>query len=419
MPSQTLYRARYVFPVSVSAFMDGAVVVEDDRIVAVGLASSLVGAYPAARQIDLGQSALFPTAINAHTHLELTSMASALPEGLPFAEWVVALVRARRALTQDDYVRAAERGVAAVLASGTAAVGEITTYGASVRPIVESGLGGVIYYELLGVDPASAPDLLARGQRQVKQWQQQYAGAPVQFGLSLHAPYTVSADLLRLTARWCADHGVPLSIHAAESPAETQWLASGSGEIADVLYTAAGWSVNRALAPGCSPLAYLDHLGVLAAHPLVAHGVQVSDDDVHRLARTGSAVAHCPRSNTYLGCGRLPYRSYRAARVRLGLGTDSLASSPSLSIWDELAAAYVVHSAAGESPDPHDLLRLATLGAAEALGIDGELGSLDVGKRARLACAPLTLLSSSETEGPERILLALAQGRIIPVPVAS
>jgi 5-methylthioadenosine/S-adenosylhomocysteine deaminase len=419
MPSQTLYRARHVFPVSGPAHTDSAVVVEGDRIVAVGPASSLVVAYPAARQIDLGESALFPAAVNAHTHLELTGMAGALPEGLSFAEWVVALVRARRTLTQDDYVRAAERGVAAVLASGTAAVGEITTYGASVRPIVESDLGGVIYYELLGVDPASAPALLARGQRQVAQWRQEYAGAQVQFGLSLHAPYTVSAELFRLTARWCADQGVPLSIHAAESPVETQWLASGSGAIADVLYTAAGWSVNPALAPGCSPIAYLDSLGVLAAQPLLAHGVQVSDDDVHRLAWTGSAVAHCPRSNTHLGCGRLPYRSYRAARVRLGLGTDSLASSPSLSIWDELAAAYAVHSAGGESPDPRDLLRLATLSAAEALGVDGEVGSLDVGKRARLACAPLTSLSSSEAEDPESILLALAQGRIIPGPVAS
>jgi 5-methylthioadenosine/S-adenosylhomocysteine deaminase len=283
---------------------------------------------------------------------------------------------------------------------------------------VESGLGGVIYYELLGVDPSSAPDLLARGQRQIAQWRQEYAGARVGFGLSLHTPYTVSADLFRLATRWCMDEGVPLSIHAAESPAETHWLASGSGEIADVLYASAGWPVNPALAPGCSPVAYLDRLGALAAHPLLAHGVQVSDDDVRRLKESGSTVAHCPRSNTHLGCGRLPYHSYHAARVRFGLGTDSLASSPSLSIWDELAAAYAVHSAAGESPNPHDLLRLATLGAAEALGVDSALGSLEVGKSAGLASAPLTSLSRHEADDASQVLLALAHGRITPGPVA-
>jgi 5-methylthioadenosine/S-adenosylhomocysteine deaminase len=212
---------------------------------------------------------------------------------------------------------------------------------------------------------------------------------------------------------------MPLCIHAAESPAETAWLRDGSGEIAEVLYAAAGWPVDAHRAPGCSPIAYLGQLGVLHARPLLVHGVQVDRDDLQLLARSDAAVAHCPRSNARLGCGRLPYAAYRSADVRLALGTDSRASAPSLSLWEEMAAAYATHCAAGEELDPHDLLRLATLGGAEALGIADELGSLDAGKHARLARASLAPLDEHERTDARLVLLALAQGRLTPEPVTA
>ncbi len=417
MSESTLYRARHIFPVSSPPLYDGAVLVEEGRIRAVGPAAALAPPHEGVRVVDLGESVLLPAAVNAHTHLELTGLSRAIPGGLSFAEWVVALIRARRPLTFEEYTEAARLGVAELRASGTAAVGEITTFGASVRPLVESGLPALIYYELLGIDPAAAPELLRRGQRQIAQWRDEYAGTAVRFGLSLHAPYTVSAELFQLAGRWCADEGVPLCVHAAESPVETAWLRDGSGEIGSVLYAAAGWPVDRDAAPGCSPIAYLSGLGVLDAQPLLAHGVQVDGHDLALLARSGSAVAHCPRSNTSLGCGRLPYAAYRASGVRLGLGTDSRASSPSLSLWDELAAAYAAHTAAGESPSPNDLLRLATLGGAEALGLAQELGSLDAGKHTALACASLTHLRESERDRAELVVQALAQGRLSPGPV--
>jgi 5-methylthioadenosine/S-adenosylhomocysteine deaminase len=418
MPSLTVYRARYVFPVSSALISDGAVAVERGRILACGAAPAVMQAYPSARVADLGESALMPAAVNAHAHLELTGLTDAIPTGLSFAQWVVALVRARRALSIEDYAEGARLGLAELTSSGTAAVGEITTFGASVRPLADSGMHAVVYYELLGIDPAEAKSLLRRGQEQIASWQAEYAGTPLRFGLSLHAPYTVSAELFRLAGRWCAAEGVPLAIHAAESLAETRWLRDGSGEIAEVLYQAAGWPVHPESAPVCSPVAYLDRLGVLRAQPLLAHGVQVDHDDLQLLADSGSAIAHCPRSNAHLGCGRMPYAAYRAAGVTLALGTDSRASAPSLSLWEELAAAYAMHHAAGERPDPHELLRLATLGGAEALGLADELGSLEAGKSAKLACASLLSLGESERASPDGVSLAVAQGRLPPRAVA-
>ena len=417
MPAQTLYHARHVLPVSREPITDGAVVVEGERILAVGPHADLRVGYPNARPVALGDALLMPSAINAHTHLELTEHAGAVPEGLPFAEWIVAVVRASRNRRPADFQRAAEAGVRMLLASGTAAVGEICTHGASVEPIVASGLRGVVYYELLGVDPELAPDFLARGQRQLWEWAERYPGASVRFGLSLHTPYTVSARLFELAGAWCRAEGVPLCIHAAESPAETQWLLDGTGPIADTIYASAGWPITPQSAPGCSPIAYLDRLGALAARPLLVHGVRVSTEDLETLARRRVAVAHCPRSNAWLVCGRMPYAAYERAGVRVALGTDSLASAPTLSLWDEAAAAYATHRAAGDTATPAALLRHATLDGAVALGLENELGSLESGKLAQLACASLSPLSEREREDAQSVLTALMEGRLEPGPV--
>lgn len=412
MPALTLYRARHIFPVTTDPIPNGAVVAEGGRILAVGDADTLHERYPGARAVNLGEAALFPAAVNAHTHLELTGLAGAIPAGLDMAAWILALMRARSELTSEDVARAAAEGVAMLRASGTAAVGEICTAGMSVRPVVESGLRGVVYYELLGGDPARAKELLERGQQQLRRWHEEYPGATVRFGLSLHAPYTVSAPLFRLASAWCQGEGVPLCIHVAESPAETQWLRDHTGPIAETLYATLGLPTDIEPAPGCSPVAYLDGLGVLAARPLLAHGVQVDRDDLGRLARSACAVVHCPRSNMRLLCGRMPYGPYREAGVRLALGTDSLASSDSLSIWEETAVAWSLHARTGDVSRPGDWLRLATLGGAEALGIAHELGSLSAGKLAALAYAPLDGLGEKQRRDANLVLLALVEGRL-------
>src|SRR5579872_2371098 len=156
MAETIVYRAQHVFPVTADPVPDGAVAAEGGRILAVGDAVTPLARYPNARVVELGDAALFPAAVNAHTHLELTGLAGAIPAGLDMASWILALMRARAALTPDDLTQAAADGVAMLRASGTAAVGEICTAGASVRPIVESGLRGVVYYELLSGDPARA-----------------------------------------------------------------------------------------------------------------------------------------------------------------------------------------------------------------------------------------------------------------------
>jgi 5-methylthioadenosine/S-adenosylhomocysteine deaminase len=413
----TLYRARHVFSVSAAPIADGAVVVADGRIQAVGSYAALTERFGAARVVDLGESALLPAAVNAHTHLELTGLAGRISTGLEFAEWIAELVRVRRQCTAEDFARAAADGAAMARSAGTAAIGEISTLGLSVEPLLRSGLHGIVYYELLGADSALAPELLRHGQERVRAWRTEYGEEQLRFGLSLHTPYTVSAELFRLATRWCAEEGVPLSIHAAESPAESLWLRTHGGPITERLYRPLGLPLDPSGPPCCSPIAYLDRLGVLPARPLLAHGVQVDEADLARLAATATPVAHCPRSNAQLLCGRMPYAAYRTAGVELSLGTDSLASSPSLSVWDDLAMAYAIHTAAGDAPVPAELLRLATLGGAAALGLAGELGSLESGKRAEMVRVPLTPLDERERGKSTTVLAALCAGTLAVQPM--
>lgn len=406
-----LLTARYVYPVTSEPVVDGAVLVSGERIAAVGSAADLTARYPEARRVDLGAAALVPAAVNAHTHLELTALEGTIPPGLEMASWILALLRARGAMDDAALRASAAEGVRRSLAAGVAAVGEICTAGQSIGPIVESGLRGIVYYELLSGDPNRADETLARGQRQLARWREEYPNAKVRFGISLHATYTVSAPLFEKASAWARAEGVPLSIHAAEAPAETQWLRDRTGPIRDTLYATLRIPPDQEPAARRSPMRYLSDLGALGPHTLLAHGVQVDADDLALVAAAGSAVAHCPHSNIRLLNGRLPFAAYRAAGVRLALGTDSLASAPSLSIWDEAAYAADLHAAAGEPMTPTETLRLATLGGADALDLADGLGSLESGKLALFASASLTELDVSACATPSTALAAVMSGR--------
>jgi len=178
--------------------------------------------------------------------------------------------------------------------------------------------------------------------------------------------------------RYCLSLGVPVGTHLAESDGENEWLERGTGALSatsDVLIEPTG---KRAVGTVAE---------VLGPDLLCAHCVAVDDAEIGMLAAADVPVAHCPRSNALLGCGIAPLAELRSAGVRVGLGTDSPASTPSFDPWDEMRAAIAGARARERRPDAlsaADALRLATLDAAAALGLDDELGSLTPGKRADL-----------------------------------
>jgi cytosine/adenosine deaminase-related metal-dependent hydrolase len=174
----------------------------------------------------------------------------------------------------------------------------------------------------------------------------------MQVGLSLHAPYSCHPELLRAGAAWCRQEKFPLCLHAAEAPFETEWLLSGKiGRGPRSLRWVGKDLTSRPFGfPGLRPIPYLASLGVLAARPLLVHAVQVTAEDIRLIRESRCPVVHCPRSNHLLSGGRMPLELYLAEKIPVYLGTDSLASSPSLDIREEAAFAQKIH-AGRVSPD--------------------------------------------------------------------
>jgi cytosine/adenosine deaminase-related metal-dependent hydrolase len=284
--------------------------------------------------------------LNAHTHLELGCLAHLCPDqaGTAFVPWIGALIAARREISASGelpFQRAVEEGIAQLLASGVVAVGDISATGASVEPLLASGLSGAVYLEVLGLDRESTQRRLRERQQCIEALRRRETAGGLRIGLSIHAPYSCHPELFREGATWCRAESVPLCVHVGESHAERDLLKTGAGgfrALPNVI------NVADVPAPGCSPVAYLEDLGVLAAQPLLVHCVHVDSADIARIAASGAAVAHCPRSNRLLQCGRMPLEQMLDAGVRVHLGTDSLASSPSLDVREEAAAAAKYHA---------------------------------------------------------------------------
>jgi cytosine/adenosine deaminase-related metal-dependent hydrolase len=207
-------------------------------------------------------------------------------------------------------------------------------------------LKGIVFLEVLGLNKEKALQQLAETQALLLEFRRRAKNQTMQVGLSLHAPYSCHPDLLTAGAAWCRREKVPLCIHAAEAPFETELLVSGKigRGPRSLRWVGKGLKSRPFGFPGMRPVPYLASLGVLAARPLLVHAVQVTAEDIRLIRDNGCAVVHCPRSNHLLSGGRMPLELYLAEDISVYLGTDSLASSPSLDVREEAAFAQKLHA---------------------------------------------------------------------------
>jgi cytosine/adenosine deaminase-related metal-dependent hydrolase len=391
MDSPILYRARYLLPICTPPLEDGALLVTKGGVHAVGPYRELSAAFPTAVEVDFGDAVLLPPLVNAHTHLELTDFPvwakTKGHSGSParFVDWIFDLVRIRREISNAQLTASLAAGLQSSLSAGTGAIGDIFTTLGAVSAYRSSPLRGRIFAEVLGHDPRAVRDRLAEVLPLL-------AVPPAQdltWGLSPHAPYSLSASTIGQVFDFAADRDLQSVIHLAESLEESDLLQHGTGDIAERLYAAAGWNPAAAPALGCSPVQALCRPGRLRPQDLVVHGVQVDPADVALLKKHECCVILCPRSNATLAVGKAPVATYVEAGVPLALGTDSLASSPSLSIWEELA--FASNWFAGQLA-PRKWLQIATLGGARALQLHARLGRLTAGCEASFQVVSLPAL---------------------------
>jgi cytosine/adenosine deaminase-related metal-dependent hydrolase len=358
--------ADWVLPIEGPPIERGAVAIADGRIVAVGTSAEL---GPGTHFED---SAILPGFVNAHSHLEYAVYAGFGDSLTDFAEWIRLHTERKRRIGWEEYVAIARLGAAECLRSGITTVGDCSFSGAAAVAIDELGLRGIAYLEVFGAEPDDA----------LEQFEELRSRAAVHFndrvllGVSPHAPYSISPAVYRA----CTELGLPLATHISESESEVRYLLDGGGAWEGIT-----WLVDPPRTTGTRLLA---DEGLLGPHVLAAHCVVVEPDEIALLAEHGVAVAHCPRSNAYVGCGIAPLRELRAAGLRVGVGTDGVSSTPSHDFFDELRAVVMMARARERRPDAMtatEALELGTLGGAQALGLDSEVGSLVPGKRADLA----------------------------------
>jgi 5-methylthioadenosine/S-adenosylhomocysteine deaminase len=406
----TLYTADWVLPIATPPIRYGGVLVEQGIIRWVGAMRE----RPPHAAVDvhveaLGSVALMPGLVNAHTHLELTTLRGFL-EGFDFRDWLRTLTEVRRDLLSiDDLVDASRVGIAEALRHGITTMADTTDSAAPLQAMRELGVRGIGYVEVFGPDPAQCAASIARLRERVLALRD-LDTTLVHVGVSPHAPYTVSAPLFAATALLAREYALPIAVHIAESAAETAFVCEGNGPFAERLQAR-----GIAVAPQArSPIALLDACGVLACRPLLIHAIRVDDDDLARVADRGASIVHCPISNAKLGHGIAPLDRMLAHQVAVGLGSDSVASNDRMHLLDEARQATLMHavrSGVPDSLDTHTALRLATKGGADALGVGDVIGTLEAGKAADLVAFPLDVAQAGPVFDPAVTLVHVLAGR--------
>ena len=408
-----IYSARWVLPIASAAIDHGAVAIKGDKIVAVGNVNAIAARFPQAPVTDFGTSVILPGLVNAHSHLELTVMRGFLErEEHDFKAWLGKLTIARMAMTGDDLFVSAACGAIEAARAGITCIGDSSSVATrTMKAVGEIGLRGIIYQESFGPDPNVAEQSVEGLRREVDAMRP-LEKSTLRAGVSPHAPYTVSAPQLELISRMAIDAKLPLMMHAAESQAEKSLMLEGAGAFADGLRRRnIEWR-----APGISTIQYLAHHGVMETTPLLAHCITVDDKDIETIFASQGSIAHCPKSNAKLRHGCAPFAKFINADLKVGIGSDSVASNNNCDILEEARFALLSGRAAetntgSESLNTERALFAATLGGARALGLDHEIGALREGMQADLAVIGLDGVHQQPITNPVDALIFSSSGR--------
>lgn len=352
--------------------------VEDSRIAAV-----YAGDHPEA--LDLGNTALIPGLVNAHTHLEFSHLVHPLGPTAPFTDWIRSIMKSRFEAT-EPVERSIQQGIRESLAAGTTCLGEIATSVESVHQLEQTAPAprAVVFRECLGF---SADRIVGQAQVAAEFLEQQTTGEKhnrLRLGLSPHAPYSVHPDLYLNLIQQARDQGAPAAVHLAETQAELDLLERRQGPFVELLSELGLWD-PEILKQGMRLFDYLAPLAELTS-ALAVHGNYFGKEEFEFLKQAPQiSVVYCPRTHHYFEHRPHPWLTLIGQGINVALGTDSRASNPDLSLWHEL----LFLRAAFPDVSTDLILECGTLAGARALELSEEIGSVTVGKRADFALIQL------------------------------
>lgn len=355
---ETVYRARWVFPIDQPPIHNGCVRVVNGSVVELGTS------FSGHQKVDLGDIALLPKLVNAHTHLEFSDCRDVVGSpGVPLATWIGQVIAVRGQVDSDQRNRNVQVGLKESYAAGVGLVGDIaTTPTAYSHPSDKSRSWPqvVSFAEVLGLSTQRASERLSSAEA--------HAGSMENdsnmFGVSPHAPYSTPLSLVDSAVDLARLNNAPVAMHLAESPDERALLSRGEGPFADSLRAAGFW--QDGVFPYESREPVLDLIGRLSAAPrgLLIHGNDLREREIQVIANHEHlSVVYCPRTHDFFGHEPHPVDQLLRAGVRVALGTDSRASNPDLSLWREMQ--FLMNHRQDLSPEA--ILRMGTAAGADAL----------------------------------------------------
>jgi len=356
----------YLIPAPGELIRDGALCVDEGRILAVGKRDDVLRQFPHKTLVECPQSLLTPALVNAHCHLELEFCEGKVEYKGNFIEWLQEV----RNLKHDFMVLPGyfpERSVKAVLASGVTTLYDHYTMEMDFRAIEEAGLRYLGFRELFEFNNHQP------NYRRLRD--------ATMYSFAVHSPYTASAEIALAAYQVAREKGVPISMHLAEMPQELEFIRSGDSEDIEQLLRRAGAWDDRWQGTGTTPVAYFDSLGVLGPDVLCVHLNYVTSEDIEILARRGITHVYCPRSHAYFMHPEHPLPKFRLAGITSCLGTDSYGSNVSLGILEEAKLAWAEFPQLSAT----EILAMITEYPLRPLGLERELGKLAKGYRADLA----------------------------------
>lgn len=406
-----LLTSRYVIPVSPAydTYIEyGAVLVEGDRIVEVGKLADLMAAHPGQEVRDFGMAAIMPGFVDCHTHLEFSLMRGILND-TPYASWKAFINEKMSLLTTQDWFDSAYMGAYEALTAGITTVADVTSTGACLPAIDELGLRGIVYRGVGAPARKQVEGEMERAVEQIGQWRDRFDDGRIQIGIAPENLFSCHPQILKEVADYAKASGTPVAMHLAGSQEECDFIRYGSS----VFSIANDTSDHRSLATrqsvellpaGCSPVQYALNWDILDAPQILAiHCVKLDDHDIELLRDHNVSVAVTPRACAKLGQGLARIPEMRRAGIAVGLGSDSPAASDSMDPIAEMRFAMLAlratHGKDGFIEGP-DMIRIATLDSARALGLDHLVGSLDPGKKADVIAVDLSDSRQAPTHFP-------------------
>ncbi|HAB16400.1 MAG TPA: hypothetical protein DCE44_08115 [Verrucomicrobiales bacterium] len=392
-----LLRARIVLPITAPPVEDGAVLISGDRVLAVGRFADL-HAQVAVPVTDLGEVVVLPGLVNAHCHLDYTHLAGRLVPPRTFPDWIKAILAAKAEWDLAAFSASWRAGAQSLLETGTTTVANIE----AMPPLLAecraaTPLRVYSFLEMTGIRSGRSPDsILEEAIHTARTLTLGHGGV----GLSPHAPYSTTPELMRKAAEAARRKGWRTTTHVGESAAEFDMFMYRRGSMFD-------WLESQRPMEDCgfgSPVQHLERCGILGSNHLAVHANYLWRGDAERLAASGSQVVHCPSSHAYFGHRCFPFDELTAVGVNIALGTDSLASTrptrshpPVLSLLEELRQLQATNS----MMSPQRALELATAHGARALGLAGQAGELREGSWADVIAIPH---SGSIEAAPEAVV---------------